>query len=209
MRLSRTPCLSCLLSWSKTAFVYLLISFKCFSPQQLSSILKLLFFSLIIWVFLMVTYGSILHLVLSLAHSKFYIPTSISLPKFMVSSPPKITFIHTLEKPPLTNQVHVVPATQSRTALEKGHLWEACQIRTWGESEPRQNQNQTNGKKNPQNQGKKSLDLLLPWRFMESFLYITISSTVGLSYLFELYRQSWVWGGFVTGSCAISSTWQE
>lgn len=176
--------------------------------SALSSILKMHFFSLIIWAFLMVMCGSILHLVSSLAHPKLYIPASISLPIFMVTSPPIITFFHILEKPPRTKQVHVVSATQPRTALEKGNLWEGCQNRTWGESEPRQKQNQTNEKKKSPKPRKKSLDLLPPWRFMESFLYITIWSTVGLSYLFELYRQLCGWGGFVAGSCAISSTWQ-
>lgn len=56
---------------------------------------------------------------------------------------------------------------------------------------------------------KKILNLILPWRFIESFLYITALSTIGLSScLFEPYRQSWGWGGFVVPSCAISSIWQ-
>lgn len=70
----------------------------------------------------MVTYGSIPYVVPSLAHPKLYNPTSTSLPIFIVSAPPKITFSHTLEKPLLTKQVHVGPAPQPRAALEKGNL---------------------------------------------------------------------------------------
>lgn len=148
MRLSRRPCLSCpsclLLSWEKVALYYLLISFKCFSSQQLPTILKMGLFSLIIWAFLMVMYWSILCVVPSLARPKIYIPTSNSCPIFMVSAPSKITFFHTLKKAPLTKQVHTVSATQPRAALENRNLREGCQNRTWGESEPRQKKPQTN-----------------------------------------------------------------
>lgn len=89
----------------------------------------------------MVMDGSILHVVPSLAHPKLHIPTSISLPVFMVSAPAKITFFHTLEKPPLTEQVHVVSATQPRAALEK----EICEkaVRTKDGGKVRQDINKT------------------------------------------------------------------
>lgn len=193
--------LSSLLPWGKAAFAYEPVSFKCFSSQQLSKILKKPFFSnLTLWSIYMTLWSYVLHVLSPLPCPKLYMKLPPRFPFSWCLLPSKDHFFQYFRKATtvkVTGSVLLsgLSATQPRAASEEGNLGEGWWYREGRQSQPRQKK-----------QRNLFLDLLL---LLFSCLYITTlrNKVLGRCAL-EPHRQLWGWGDFVAGSCANSSNWQ-